>query len=293
MPESATDLLALLGAVCIVAASVCGGAWLLQDLPGVLLELRRLVSSWASFHEVSRVVDCTPWGLEKKFTIDQDYATTVPAQATTCWWASVPGRKWEFGLCLWNGAVALSRLLTEQRKALSSGAFAEGRTVLELGCGQPLVSMVVFELFPQLRRIVATDGCEDILPIAETNIVANLGLHPANLEVAVLRWGYKEDIRRARAMNQGEAYDVILGADITYDEEHDDLVDTIVALSHANTEVWITHEPRRRSTDELVGRLRKEFRNFEESVVLIPPHGKGRDGEIEILAWHCSGKIAV
>jgi len=285
-------VLPLIGLALIVTSVVVGGTWLARDVPGIIKELLRMVGDWAAVHEVTRRVDCKPWGLDKTFTILQDHATTTPAEDPLCSWAPVPGRRYEFGLSLWNGALALSRSLIERRASLSSGSFGKGRSVLELGCGQALVAMVVHELFPDLCRIVATDGSSDVLMAAEANVLANLGPETNKLELAVLSWSQAEDMERILSLNGGRPYDVILGADITYMEEHDELVRTIVAMSHDSTEVWITHEPRRRATEPLVERLRQEFRTVEETSQVLTRQETGRIDEVAVLTWYCTGKIA-
>lgn len=287
------DFFALLGLACILGSLLWGSAWLASDLPGIVKELWRLMDDWAATHEVTRQVDCGPWGLQRKFTIAQDHATTTPASNAICSWAAGPGRKWEFGLSLWNGALALSRLLVQRRADLAAGAFGPGRSVVELGCGQALVSMVVIELFPHLRRVLATDGSEEVLRAAGANVVANLGAAAAGrVELAPLRWGCPEDVRGALELNGGSCYDVVLGADITYAEEWEEpLVEAVAGLSHAGTEVWITHEPRRRSTEGLVQRLRASFATVEESTLPMAPSDLGRGEHVDILVWRCTGKL--
>merc|ERR1719436_1690020 len=116
----------------IAAASLAGGAWLLCDLPATLKELRTHIAQWAAIHEVARRVDCKPWGFDKAYVITQDGATTTPSDDPLCSWAAISGRRYQYGLCLWNGAVALARLLVEQREDLNQSGFSSGRTVLEL-----------------------------------------------------------------------------------------------------------------------------------------------------------------
>lgn len=283
-------VLPVLGLACILTTLALGGVWVVRELPASLRELWRLVGDWVVIHEVAREVDCAPWGLQRKFKIVQDHGATVQDRA--CPWAPGPGQKWAFGLSLWNGGVALSRVLVEQQASLAAGAFAQGRSVIELGCGQALVSMVALALFPHLRRVVATDGSEEVLLAAKANVTANVVPGAKMPELASLFWGCREDIQRALALNDGAPYDVVLGADITYMEGVSELVSTIVELSHCNTEVWITHEPRRRSTDHLVKRLRTEFRSVEEFPVCLAPKDIGRSEAVSIVAWHCVGKKA-
>eukprot|EP00408_Alexandrium_pacificum_P023587 CAMPEP_0171182668 /NCGR_PEP_ID=MMETSP0790-20130122/14886_1 /TAXON_ID=2925 /ORGANISM="Alexandrium catenella, Strain OF101" /LENGTH=280 /DNA_ID=CAMNT_0011647629 /DNA_START=50 /DNA_END=892 /DNA_ORIENTATION=+ len=276
--------------VLMVLLFVLGAAWLVRDLPAVLSELRHLVRDWAAVHEVVRRVDCRPWGLERTFVISQDLATTSPAKEPVCSWAPVPGRKWEFGLSLWSAAFALARLLCEQRAELSQGAFKDGRTVIELGCGQALVSMVAAALFPGLARIVATDGSEDVLRSARTNVATNLPRDAEILHLLLLRWGCREHERLALELNAGKAYDVVLAADVTYMEECSDLVSSILALSHSETEAWVLHEPRRRSASDLEARLRDGFSSVTHFEMELTAQDIGRDETVRILGWHCIGK---
>ncbi|CAE8622289.1 unnamed protein product [Polarella glacialis] len=267
-------------------------SWLAPDVWGIAGELWNLLGDWAVVHNVSREVDCRPWGFDRSFVISQDLATTTSAADSTSSlsWASGP-RRWDFGHALWNGAVAMSRLFSEQRASLSKGAFAPGKAVIEMGCGQGLVSMVVFELFPELQRVVATDGCDEVLKSAACNLKANLGSESDSLMLAQLCWGDAEHIAGALALNGDSKYDVVLGADVTYLEEHDELVDTILALSHRATEVWITHEPRSRSIVGLEERLRREFRRVTTLTVQLTASEAGREEGYLIVGWHCIGKV--
>mmetsp|Transcript_38567 Transcript_38567/g.110764 ORF Transcript_38567/g.110764 Transcript_38567/m.110764 type:complete len:307 (-) Transcript_38567:138-1058(-) len=271
-----------------------GGAWIARDLPATIRELREAVGQWAAAHEVRRVVDCRPWGLEREFVIAQDGATTSPSdESSAVPWAPGACRRYEYGLCLWNGAVALTRLLLEEREELRAGALADGRSVVELGCGQALVAMVVAEAFPGVGHIVATDGCDDVLLAAQGNIARNLAAPvAARLQLARLRWGNATDSEAVRALNGGRAFDVLLGADVTYMEEHDAFVDALVDLSHSSSEVWISHEPRRHPTEALVARLRREFCSVKESQLELSPEATGREEGATIVIWRCSGKAA-
>jgi len=283
--------------IIIITCVLVGGVWLAKDVPAILQELRHSVEEWAAVHEVTRQVDCRPWGLDKRFTILQDHATTSPAKEATCSWATVPGRKWEFGHTLWNGALVMTKSLIERRHVLAKGMFSEGRSVLELGCGQPLVSMVLLELFAGLGKIVATDGSEEVLLAAEANVTANCGPERnPKFVLAPLFWGRQHDISQVRALNGNNNFDVILGSDVTYAEEFDELVDTIVELSHAETEVWITHEPRQRSVEPLLARLRREFGIVEERELRLAKEetasGATDRKDVTILSWHCTGKVS-
>lgn len=272
-----------------ILALLCSASWL--GLPAVLQELWRLVGDWAVVHEGTRRVDCAPWGLKRSFTIAQDFAEPGSSSASLSL-GGAPGRPAYLGLSLWNGGVALSRRLAEHRDALQKGIFSEGNSVIELGCGQALVAMVVLELFPGLKHVVATDGSEDVLRSAEGNISLNMGSEANAIKIALLRWGHIEDLGRVLALNGGRGYDVVLGADLTYTEDHDSLISTILEVSHKRTEVWLTHEPRRRSVESLATRLRDEFQSVTEFALELTLDETGRAETCPIVGWHCVGKLA-
>merc|ERR1712013_457640 len=152
--------------------------------------------------------------------------------------------------------------------------------------------MVVLELFPGLKHIVATDGSEDVLCSAEESMSSNMGSKASSIDIALLRWGCDEDLGHVLALNGGSGYDVVLGADLTYTAEHDSLISTILEVSHNRTEVWLTHEPRRRSVEGLATRLRNEFQNVTEFELELTPDETGGAGICPIIGWHCVGKLA-
>lgn len=270
-----------------LAVIFVGMLWLLGSVPETVKELRRHVGSWSTVNALTRRVNCRPWGLQRTFTIAQDLATTAHKSRHH---ADLGAKlEWEIGCSLWNGAVALSRLFTEDRLALQSTTFADGRSVIEIGCGQALASMIVSELFPGLSRVVATDGSTDVLRSAGVNLHANLG-EGHRIETAPLCWGNQEHIANVLAMNGGACYDVVLGADVTYMMDTYPLLQTILDLSHPGTEVWLAHEPRRRSLAGFLEHLRKEF-NTRDINIKLTPEDTGGNGFIDVLGWHCVGKL--
>ena len=276
-----------------VVVLLLGTAWFAKDLPEVLRELWRLIGDWSAVHDVRRVVDARPWGLDMIFTIEQDGATTTRGNenAACCSFDPGPGgRKYEYGLSLWNGAVALSRRLAEQRASLAIGALADGRSVVVLGCGQALEAMAVRQLFPGLKTIVATDGSEDVLLQARENVRRNLGEEVQGLVLAELCWEDEEQIQAVLDLNGGAPYDVVLCADVTYLEDCRPLVSCILRLSHSKSQLWIAHEPRRRSTEPLEAALEKGFKSVERSTMTLTEAESGRPETVPILLWHCVGK---
>eukprot|EP00811_Abedinium_folium_P002367 NODE_12170_length_1241_cov_6.834829.p1 GENE.NODE_12170_length_1241_cov_6.834829~~NODE_12170_length_1241_cov_6.834829.p1 ORF type:complete len:324 (+),score=89.94 NODE_12170_length_1241_cov_6.834829:67-972(+) len=280
-------LLLFMVIVLLALGHLCG-------VPATIADLRQQLSEWASFHEVVHRVDGRSWGLEKTFTLSMDLASTRPAIQSSCSWATVPGRRYEYGLVLWAAGVALSRLLTEQRASLAKSTFRAGCSVIEVGAGQALVSMVVHELFPGLKHVVVTDGDTDVLHSAGANILSNFGAEVASeaFVLALLRWGDAAHIARALQVNNGATYDVILGSDVTYTADGDHaLVSTICDLAHESTEVWITHEIRDRPTTELDGLLRGAFRSVESFSTEVGAQEAGHSTSVSIVGWHCIGKV--
>jgi len=276
--------------VLMLALFVCGAVWLAKDVPSILRDLWQILSELAAQHEASQVVDCRPWGFDRTFVIAQDLARTAPVHAPICTWAPAPGRKYDYGLSLWNASQALSQRFCEDRCQLTAGAFCKGNTVVELGCGQALVSMVVSALFPDLRRVVATDGSENVLLSAESNIAANIGAAcGVKLELEVLNWGCRDQADHVLAINNGAAYDVVLGADVTYVEDCRCLVETAAWLSHGKTEFWLAHEVRKRSSEQLEASLRLHFLIVEPFSMQLAAQQVSRHEDVAILGWRCIG----
>jgi len=279
-----------------VVILLVGLVWILRDVPTVAREFWAHCSDWARVHEVVRAIDCTAWGLPKVFTIAQNLASTTPHDGTGTWALSdiASRRKWEFGHSVWNGAVALVRKFCEEQESLRFGPFMPRRTVIELGCGQALVSMVILELFPHVRRVVATDGSEEVLRAACANVDTNLADDLAHkLSVKLLRWDNDDDIEKARAMNYGKGYDVILGADVTYTDNHQLLLSAVQKLAHDKTELWIAHEPREhRPSGEVEVLLRENFSTVSGfNVELSADFNVASLGKaLTIVGWRCTGR---
>eukprot|EP01045_Picozoa_sp_COSAG04_P023065 COSAG04_NODE_2687_length_3737_cov_193.453546_3_plen_342_part_00 len=108
------------------------------------------------------------------------------------------------GTCVWEGALALLRALE------LSPSLLRGKTVLELGCGTGLVALACAAL--GARRVVATDNDATVLALAKRNVAAHPGLAPA---VAVQEYAWGGDEAAIAAL--GGPFDLVIGADITYD----------------------------------------------------------------------------
>ncbi|KAL6056106.1 Protein N-lysine methyltransferase METTL21A, variant 2 [Balamuthia mandrillaris] len=114
----------------------------------------------------------------------------------------------------------------------------KGKRVLELGSGHSLLGIVSFLL--GAREIVITDYPQpSIMELMQHNVDQNLkGKDLSNLSICPLIWGEKDMIDAAKPN-----YDVILAAELLYDEETiEPLLQTIAELSDRDTKVYMTHQ---------------------------------------------------
>lgn len=138
-------------------------------------------------------------GPERYDEVMEEYCTTQPQ----AYWAQV-----------WPSAVALGRWLHDEP------ALVEDRSVLELGAGLGLGSICA--ALAGAKHVVASDREEDALLFASANAAAN----ECDAQVATQRidWEEEADQRQAQAATDRGAemaaprYDVVLAADIVYDE---------------------------------------------------------------------------
>ncbi len=112
-----------------------------------------------------------------------------------------------------------------------------GRDVIELGCGLGAPGLAAARAG---ARTLMTDAEPEALELALANARANA----VEVEVARLRWGDVPDALRGR-------FDVVLGADVTYDPgERAALLATIEALLAPGGVAWLA-DPERTSRREL------------------------------------------
>lgn len=99
---------------------------------------------------------------------------------------------------LWPSAIGLARYIK------GNPQIVRGKTVLELGCGLGLTSMVISGCKP--KQILVTDYEQDALDVAEKNFALN-GKTPPQFKM--LDW---------REANLDQKFEVIIAADILYEE---------------------------------------------------------------------------
>ncbi|KIW02146.1 uncharacterized protein PV09_06631 [Verruconis gallopava] len=107
----------------------------------------------------------------------------------------------------WEAALHLSRYLVEGKKIVKD------KHVLELGAGTGLVSILCARWLGA-KHVTATDGDDSVVEDMQKNIFLN-GLEGDNsIYAKSLKWGHVFEEDEA---GQSPYFDVVLGADITYD----------------------------------------------------------------------------
>jgi hypothetical protein len=101
------------------------------------------------------------------------------------------------GLRTWEASLLLSEWLLEQN--------IERKSVLELGAGTGLVGILAAKMG---AKVMATDGSDMVV----TKLSGNFELNNVSIDSGVLWWGDENEILKRK-------WDLIVGADITYDED--------------------------------------------------------------------------
>lgn len=113
------------------------------------------------------------------------------------------------GLHCWQAAGALAEWCMANREQL------RGRKVLELGSGTGLTGLVVAKVCAP-ARIVLSDGNEKVLALLRENVAENFKEKDnIPVEVTALDW---EDVDVALELLDGMRPDVVLAADVVYDD---------------------------------------------------------------------------
>lgn len=187
------------------------------------------------------------------------------------------------GGSIWESGQVLAQLLSAEPERV------RGKRVLELGTGCGLVGLVAGAL--GAREVVLTD---QVLFMAAANLAANVSAMPeARLRFRLerLQWG---DIAATVALKP--PFEVLLGSDIMYHEEHHRaLADTIAELSTIGTVVlWVTpdwcieeptelqtrladygFESREISGEPVVAEVLAQFQDEDKGRPAEPPWGRG------------------
>ena len=110
------------------------------------------------------------------------------------------------GSSVWGGGVVLARYM----ETLGDDFWA-GKSVLELGSGAGVGGITAAKL--GATDVLATDRDASVLELAQRNAAINLGAQQGIVSVAQLEWG------SAEARVDGTRWDMVIGADLTYNRE--------------------------------------------------------------------------
>ncbi|PHH83898.1 hypothetical protein CDD83_2846 [Cordyceps sp. RAO-2017] len=146
------------------------------------------------------------------------------------------------GLRTWEAALHLGQYLCLHPDVVA------GKRVLELGAGTGYLSILCAKYLSATHAVVS-DGSDEVVDSLTGNFRLNVA-DSARLSPRMLRWGRAQP--RAQEGDQGQSpVDVVLGADITYDDRAmPALVETIVDLMglSSGAEVYIAATQRNERT---------------------------------------------
>ena len=115
-----------------------------------------------------------------------------------------------------------------------------GKRVLELGAGTGFTCLVAAVL--GARLVVVSDGNPRVLQLASDNAAANLRAgERAAMEYSLLRWESAGD--PSWKFEKGDAFDVILAADVTYSPDLVALLTQVISLVSARNPTLGTRNP--------------------------------------------------
>ncbi|ETS81186.1 hypothetical protein PFICI_06188 [Pestalotiopsis fici W106-1] len=127
------------------------------------------------------------------------------------------------GLRTWEAALHLGQYLCEHPSLI------QGKGVLELGAGTGYISILCAKYLSP-RQVIASDGSDDVVNNLPENFFVN-GLQKQQqpedtsteqngplITAMDLKWGHALLGTEEAAWNGGRPIDVVLGADVTYDE---------------------------------------------------------------------------
>ena len=159
---------------------------------------------------------------------------------------SLLGSSGTTGFRTWEAALFLGTYLTSAKGRYH----ITQRNIVEIGAGTGFLSIMCAKHLGA-RRVLATDGSLEVVNDLKNNIHLN-GLKEDNLVSAhVLRWGHTLLDGAADIRGEDEAFDLAIGADVTYDiESIPSLVATISELFvlYPNLQVLISATVRNEAT---------------------------------------------
>jgi len=171
------------------------------------------------------------------------------------------------GASVWNGANMVSWYL---ENALGRDSLKDS-SVIELGAGVGFSSLVAQALGS--TDVVITDGNEDVLKLANTNIKINVPedeLH--TIKTGRLRWN-TEDEEAYLTNSFNKPWDFIIAADVTYLKKNRPLLfSTITKLSDPKTVTILSMEPRNvGEVEDVLEEAKKNGFSWKEERLPVDP----------------------
>ncbi|KAK6201948.1 hypothetical protein LQW54_009161 [Pestalotiopsis sp. IQ-011] len=178
------------------------------------------------------------------------------------------------GLRTWEAALHLGQFLCE------NPSLVQGKGVLELGAGTGYVSILCAKYLSP-GQVIASDGSDDVVNNLPENFFVN-GLQDSGLITAMdLKWGHALIGTEEAAWNAGRPIDVVLGADVTYDES---VIPSLVAVVeelfglYPSVKVIIAATERNRKTYDSFLRVCEQRRfGIHQADYALPPR-KSQNG---------------
>lgn len=115
------------------------------------------------------------------------------------------------GLRTWEAALHLGEYLC------ANPQIVHGRRVLELGAGTGYLAILCAK-FLGARHVIASDGSDDVINNIPESLFLNDLQESNEITPMDLKWGHALVGTEDQEWNGGQPVDVVLGADITYDE---------------------------------------------------------------------------
>ncbi|EKX42191.1 hypothetical protein GUITHDRAFT_141394 [Guillardia theta CCMP2712] len=168
-----------------------------------------------------------------------------------------------------NMEEKLPRTFVEVVKTRGQEFKFEDRTVVELGAGLGLVSIVLGMLG---SRVVSTDGDETVIPFLAKNVRAYRQHMKHVVKVARLHWGSSEDVQLcmsrlpAEGVEGGTTVDIIMAADVVFGQDTrvwEALLATMLKLSHRGTIIFFGYSSRYDLDKKFVESLSEYFLTAE------------------------------
>ncbi|KAL9104521.1 MAG: hypothetical protein Q9163_000552 [Psora crenata] len=155
------------------------------------------------------------------------------------------------GFRTWEAALHLSSFLFSG----SGREYTAGKRVLELGAGTGLLSIFCAK-YLATEYVLATDGNPEVVNDIKSNALHNLPDGQYIHGTAVQEWGHALVDGIVDTRRRGQGYDLVLGADITYDVKSiPALIDTITDLFELKQEAKALISATVRNQDTLLAFL--------------------------------------